>query len=317
MAQIGFFSVSRNAHAAVTDLYDFMFPATAAVWNLRCQVKGYLVESPNATEEQLKARFAHPTGVGSNYRNFREGFASASWADHEYRIASFLLMALIGEYEAWARAVLVAATGSETFADDNEKGLQFPTSGSKGVRPTVQKAVKKTSTVMINAFRLPLTKQRRYADAHLDDLLVCFRYFKEIRNALAHGGGLVSQRLLDAATEYSTRTTQLGMTHAPTCQVQAVGERAGLTLRQVSGVSEVILRLITTIDAHLSASPHAEAAIVGGWAKRHGTSKQLLPADETKRRSKVANAVARIGFPKPVPTDDIPDLLKAHDLAFF
>lgn len=318
MAPIGFFSVTRNAHDAVTDLYDFVWPATAAVWNLRWQVKGYLIEYPEATEEQLRARFAHPTGVGSNYRNFRNGFASASWVDHEARIASFLLVALIGEYEAWARAVLFSATGSEHFADKNEKGLQFPTTAAGGVRATIQKALaRRLSSRMQGAYSRPLSKQQRYADSSLDDLLFCFRYFKEARNALAHGGGVAPQRLVDAASEYTTRTGQLGMTHAPACPPLAAGDRVRLTLRQVSGLGEVILRLMTTIDAHLATSVYAERALIEAWKAHHGSTKRFLPADEIKRRTKVASSVARLGFPKPLASDDIPELLKERNLVFF
>ena len=212
----------------------------------------------------------------------------------------------------------MSATGLETFADKNEKGLQFPTTAVGGVRPTIHRALAKGSSApMQGSFSQPLSKQYRYTDSHLDDLLFCFRYFKEARNSLAHGGGMASQRLVDAASDYSARTGQLGMTHAPACLPLALGDRVQLTLRQVSGLGEAILRMMTTIDAHLAVSVYAERALLEAWKRQHGPAKHFLSADESKRSAHVANSVARLGFPKPLASDHIPQLLKQKNLVFF
>jgi hypothetical protein len=319
MPRAGYYRVTRNALEGITQVYDFMWPATAAIWNLRWQVKGYLLEAPTATEEQLKARFAHPSGSGSNYRNFRKGFAGTSWESHEAQIASLMLTTLVSEYEAWCRAILVAATGSETFADANEKGLQFPSTSSKGVGPTVAKTLKKTSKPIMAAFQPVLTSHPRYAVAHLENLMYCFRYFKETRNALAHGGGVVSQRMFEAGTQYIQRMAprNMGMPHPPTCPPQNIGDAVALTLKQVASFGEVILRLFVTVDGQVAQSEQAEKELFAVWAQHHGATMRMMPADSAKRRLRIANAVERAGLPKPVLSDDLPNLLKGRRLVFF
>jgi hypothetical protein len=65
----GFFLATRNAAQRLSDAYDFFWPAKAGLWTLRWQVLGYLQEIPNATEEELNARFVRISRDGD--RRFR------------------------------------------------------------------------------------------------------------------------------------------------------------------------------------------------------------------------------------------------------
>jgi hypothetical protein len=44
-----FFPATRFAASQITDLFDFVWPTAAALWNLRWQVAGFLKEAPAST----------------------------------------------------------------------------------------------------------------------------------------------------------------------------------------------------------------------------------------------------------------------------
>jgi len=316
MARTGFYTVTRNALQRVTETYDFAWPVTAALWNLRWQVHGYLAAVPDASEEQLRARFTHPTGSGSNFGNFH-GFAKQTAEQQQAQVAGMLLMNLTSLYEEWCKAILLSATGSESFADKYEKGLQFPTNATKGIRPTMARALQKPSAVAARAFSTALKKDRRYSLSHIDELLACFRYFKEIRNVIAHGGAQSAKRLTDAAAAYSVVLSGrgIGMPHAPAAAVPS--STSPLQLRPVVGFGEVLLRIMVTVDAELAGAEGAEPELVTVWEAKFDKGRKMLPGDVSKRKLRILNNFKHAGLPDPIVTDELVNFLKAHGLVAF
>ena len=72
-----FFTATASAHAQITGLFNFVWPTAAAMWNLRWQVNGYLQVVPDATVEQLRARFTE--GADINGANFRRACVEHTW----------------------------------------------------------------------------------------------------------------------------------------------------------------------------------------------------------------------------------------------
>lgn len=316
MPRTGYFEVTRNALDRITDTYDFLWPTTAALWNFRWQVRGYLEAVPDATEEQLRARFMHATGSGSNYRNFRGGFANTTWEVHLERLAGVLLVNLVGIYEAWCKAVILAATGSAAKADKYEQHLQFPVTVK---RPTenavhaVTQCTKRRSTAMVAAFYPALRSHFRYSWTNANDLLCCFRYFKEIRNALAHNGGLASPKLVQEAANYAPLIgPQFPMQHPPPCRAYIANDPISVDLRAVVGFGEILIRLMVSIDAELSVTDIAEALALDAWLARFRQG-LTYPADKDKRRARIARELMSAGLPRPLNTDDFPELLRQRN----
>lgn len=317
MPRTGFYEVTRNALDRVTDTYDFLWPTTAALWNFRWQVRGYIEAVPDATEDELRARFMHANGAGSNYRNFRGGFANVGWEAHVERLGGVLLINLVGIYEAWCKAIVVAATGSPKKGEKYEKQLQFPTATSaptKGVLHVVRECTTHRSAAMTAAFHPVLSAHTRYSWNRINDLLVCFRYFKEIRNCLAHNGSLASATLVQAAADYSpVAGNNFPMAHPPPCRQYLAGDPVAVDLRAVVAFGEALLRTMVSIDAELAVTKNAETAALAAWSGRYRQG-LTYPADRDRRRARVAREMMHVGFPRPLPTDDLPHLMQEHGL---
>ncbi len=65
-----FFNSSKNAYKEITDLFNFVWPTTAAMWNLRGQVGEYLTLKPDATDREIYSRFVEGSGVQTNLKKY-------------------------------------------------------------------------------------------------------------------------------------------------------------------------------------------------------------------------------------------------------
>lgn len=109
-------------------------------------------------------------------------------------------------------------------------------------------------------------------------MLVCYRPFKEARNALIHRGGVAAQRDEDASREYELLTAQhLGMRRKPALPTIRVGQPIRLSMSAIVGLSEVLLRVTTTVDVELGVTPAAEDEIWKRWVDRHGKNIYVTP----------------------------------------
>ncbi len=140
-----------------------------------------------------------------------------------------------------------------------------------------------------------------------------YRYFKELRNSLAHNGGRAGQRQLDAQSEFAQTILggKIGSVKAPDYNpFNAVDEEVRPEYRGVIGFSEVILHLIATYDSVLSKTPIVEnelrAALVPD--KLTWSTSQI---GKTRRFNKVFD---RNNFPKFTPTPELVAFLKTEGL---
>jgi hypothetical protein len=243
-------------------------------------------------------------------------FSKITWESQQGRIAENLLLVLVGIYEAWLKAVLAAAKVPK--ADQVEKDLQFPLGPKKkGVVKALSDATSAKSPALVAAFRPATTSHAKYSLQELNSLLVCYRYFKEMRNALAHNGGQAHDWAVASSTKYANllQTSTLGMKHPPPGQVLIVDAPIPLALAPVVGFGEVLLRMLVTVDAELATSAGAESEVLREWKKRHG-ERVTFPADPARCNQKVANKLALIGMPRPVPDAAITRLLRNHRLIY-
>jgi hypothetical protein len=309
-----FFAATKNAHSQTTRLFDFVWPTATAMWNLRWQVAGYLKILPDSTDAQLKARFTE--GASIHGANLKRACIDHTWEEQKESFARILLTNAIAIYEGWIDDVLDDLARNTKVL---QKRFQYPEPiGGGGVRTAINEITLIESALLKNSFYASLCRKRHYALGHLDALMLCYRFFKELRNCDMHRGGIADQRLVDAYTAFSAVATcaDLGVSEVPIHNPVAVGTQVRASLRGVVGFSSVILKLMATIDAELSRSQDAERAFCNRWKITHTKTIQL-PNDAGRRNSKVKRLIVAAGFPRPRHPADFGDWLKNHGLVSF
>jgi hypothetical protein len=307
-----FFRSSRAAYDQVTELYDFVWPASAALWNLKWQVAGYSAQNPKVTQEELNSRFV--LGSGIHGVNLRYSCIDSSWEQQQAQFAKFLLIDLFAIYEAWLET---------TLSSLNKKVLvtkfQFPTvskrgSPSDGIGFALGRLHQNESSILKGTIYPALLTHKKNSLAHLEALLICYRCFKECRNSLMHRGAIADQRTEDAYTSYSALTAaDLGLRDYPQCPAIVTGKEVRLLIRGVVGFSDAILHLIATLDAEFARTHAAEAEFQAQWLNINGRGK-MLKADPAKRGRKISKLVARLKIPEPASTSGLEAYLRAKHL---
>jgi hypothetical protein len=109
MADAGSFvyGCSRDAHAQITQLSDFISPTIVAMWNLRWQVQGFVAAFPEAKQADIVQRFA--LGSKTKGNELKRACIDNSWEEQKRRFSSVLL---INTISVFARSVS-PATSSE------------------------------------------------------------------------------------------------------------------------------------------------------------------------------------------------------------
>jgi hypothetical protein len=310
MARPFFLSTSqfRAQHIA---LYDFVHGTTAALWNTRWQVGGYLAAVPDASKEDIDSRFVRGSGIRGV--NAKRTFVEQTWDEHREELARVALVNTVALYEGWL------ADLTKSFSGGNRaRELQFPSIGvqgrkARGVRDALADMTKAVSPAMLSDITPILRAQTVYRGKELDELLLIYRYFKEARNALVHAGGLATAELvktygqMQAVTVTSARLTEIPQ-HTP----PVLGQPQELSLRGVIGFGGVIFHIVATIDAELSQTKAAEREFVERFKQKHGV--RDLPKTQPKRSRRVRSLTHKLGFPEPKSVQKIDDLLVTERL---
>jgi hypothetical protein len=299
----------------ITKLFDFVHPTAIAMWNLRWQVKGYCDAVPDATNKDLINRFALGTNI--NGGSLKRATIDTSWEDQQEDFASIILINAIAAFEDFTAGVARASCPTnQQHRQKVEKNLQFPEDPTKQSRRGIALALMgPRSPSVAGAFVQDPSIQRRYSGPLIDNLLVCYRYFKEMRNAIAHNGGRADQKLIDAYNDFTPIATAatLGTPEVPHRHpLTAVGDPVKLSMRGVIGLSDIILRIIATYDADFSGYAFAETEIL----TRIGTTikEQWVHSDDKKNNKRLTRSMNRFGLPELHPTPDFKAFLKAHGL---
>jgi hypothetical protein len=305
-----FFNSSKLFGAQITDLYDFIWPTVTAMWNLRTQVIKYLKAKGNtATKEELVAKFNNPADKHVRPNLYR-ACVEFSWDRQVEDLSKTILINLFAYYESWVENIL-QEFGINTKT--NQKNMQFPTAGSKGIGQVHILLTTNKSTLLKNAFYNTYTSSNKYSYSNLENLLIAYRYFKECRNSLVHLGGTVDQKLADASTAYHALTaTSLDMAVKPEYTHFALGDKVQLHIKGVAGLTDILLRIVTTIDAEFLQSQNAESIFAQRIrATLNGKSKRL---DYFTKQKELRSLVQRSAFAMPLTTSPIETFLKSQGI---
>jgi hypothetical protein len=306
-----FFLATANYRVQHVALFDFVHGTTAALWNTRWQVRGYIEAVPGATATDLEARFV--LGSGIRGVNVKRTFLEQTWDEQRAEVARIVLINSVALYEGWLASVTRGFSGG-AWADE----LQFHSKGvqgrkARGVRDALTGMTKQKSPTMASELTPLLRAQPQYHEPELDDMLLIYRYFKEVRNALVHAGGLATAQLVKAHQDLQKVTTKSArLKEIPEHYPPAAGQPVEFSLRGVIGLTAVVLRLVMTIDAELSQTQVAEDEFVQRFRDRYGTV--VLPGGQPQRSRRVRLLTKNLGFPEPKSVQKIDELLASEAL---
>ncbi len=291
-----FFEATRDAASEITALFDFIWVAAPALWNLRWQVNGFLTEVPTASSDDLVARFVHGSGIHGT--NLKRACIDTTWEQQTQKFASVVLTNAFAIYEHWADEIIIALD----VPDVTGKDFQFPDSKSKrGLPGTVARLCSVESPTLKVAYYPVLASNVKYSWPHVANHLICYRYFKEARNSLFHHGGIASrngQTAYEAFAAVNSRQT-LGIKTALQVDALVEGQPFTLHLRGVIGFCDVLWRLMHTVDAELSRSVHAEKAFEAMLRAISNPRRTTLPREPSRRNSRVIRRCNAAGLPAP------------------
>lgn len=308
-----FFQTSERTTDQITEIYDFIWPTAAAMWNLRWQVDGYLRASPNADTKELSGRFLSGSGIRS--ADLKKTCLKTSWENQQNNFAKFLLIEFCALYESWCEGVSTELALPKKLKESTTNNLQFPSSARDGGVSTVFAQINAQQCAAMHSTIYPqLKKHRKNSITNLENLLVCYRYFKEARNFLAHGSNRAESNLIAAEQAYSSLGhTALGLKEAPFFIAHTLGDDFKLNLRGVVGFGDVVLRLICTLDSELAYSSYAEALFVQRWKDLHGNRIQIA-ADPLKGLKRVNRLVHKLGISQVNSDNHFRSWLQQHSL---
>jgi hypothetical protein len=123
--------------------------------------------------------------------------------------------------------------------------------------------------------------------AYLRPLLTTYRYFKEIRNALAHGHGRASQRLSEISrTTHGYSAATLGVRALPSMPRYRAGDDVPLTIRDVVLFDAAVTRVVRALDAEMASHSHGRDETMRR-TRAYVQGRKSLPRDATKRERRL------------------------------
>jgi hypothetical protein len=308
-----FFPPSRQFAQGLSMLFDFVHPAAAALWNLRWQVRGYVATVPTVSEVALSARFgAGISGVRAD--NLRRVCIEHSWDQQLGEFAKVVLFNVIALYEGWAEDIArMAGSPSES------KGLQFPSRGTygntrRGIGETIDILLTSQSPTMSLCFFPVYSGSAKYSGRQLDAMAALYRYHKEVRNSLAHRGGIANAATAAAYDEIKElRRTDVGSRANVNLAPIIDGQPVEISFFSVIQLADVINRMVITADARLTCSKVAEDYLLGLWRSSKHTNR-TLPSNQDVRQHKIGAMCKKLGFAEPIEPEALDRLLRDNKL---
>ena len=249
------FQASTDFFEKFTRANDFAQVCAASVWTMRWQVKGFFAEagyyeSPQMkpSHSDLKARFL--AGSGLTRANFRSLVDTQSWARQRRILAEMTLLTVTSLFEGWCDAIrdearLTRAGGDAIQWPSHSSYPRFNSRGRPmlGIGDTLTQARAKISPVMTDCFYPTYATGRQYSLTHIDNLLICYRYWKEARNSVAHAGGRATAKLIAEDSRLTALTpASLGVSRVPRLGPVTIGDQIELELESVLGFGEILHR---------------------------------------------------------------------------
>jgi hypothetical protein len=303
----------RESH---TELFDVVVPASIGLWNLHWQVRGLLFDAPKITAQQLFHKFAD--GSGLKYRNFQRFRHMDDWTTIRDELAGLFLVGLVALYEGWRESLRLG----QSFTKTETRNLQFPTSPAAGRRKkggigsVLDKRASPRHAGMERAFANSVSTDKLYSDRQLEDLMIAYRYFKEVRNATTHHGGVAqgkTREAYEAAVQLDAAALNnvVGLDDLPDL---AIGQKVAVEYEHAVTLSAIILRVVFTLDAMIGLTEIGADELTSRWHEKFG--RKELTTRQPRRSRALTRMCVVVGLPRPTDTEPLDELLRDSRLIF-
>ena len=309
---VGFaFRETDEAAAEITRLFNFVWPTAVALWNLRWQVDGFLSAVPDASYEDVASRFV----VGSDIHgaDIRAMSLNTTWDEQKARFAEFILTNVFAIYEGWAKRLLKFT--QITGVSDRDL-YRLGDRVSNGLFVFIAGVNATPSVVMQRAFQPSFLAHRKVYEPQLENMLKCYKYFKEIRNCQIHNGGIADQKSVDAFTEFLPVSSAASLKTKGVIEFfpAVLGQKQWLSLRGVVGFCDVVLRMMVTVDALISGSEAAERSALQRVRSVIQGPLRVLNSNKSRAEGQIKSMCRRASLPIPAAIDDVRQLFLRHRL---
>ena len=132
-----------------------------------------------------------------------------------------------------------------------------------------------------------------------------------------HRGGIADQKCVDSYNAFSAVATPaaLAMKECPQHLPPTLNNPVTLSLRGVVGVTEIVLRLVVTLDSQLARNQRAESVFLDSWNTVQATRpKQMLPVGADPKKKRLRHLVAKLGLYSTNNTTELEAFLRSHRL---
>lgn len=220
-------------------------------------------------------------------------------------------------YEAWVEKICDYVLPGDEKA---RKSLQFPTTnGSNGYMKVINKVNLNASGFIKNNFFGVVSSNKMNRWNRINDFLIMYRYFKENRNSLIHGLGVVNQDIIDCYSEVESMHIARGhLTKFPINLSQpTLDSKIEISLRDSVIFYSYIKYIIITFDAALCVSLNAESYMSHRIKKYISSNKKQvyhIPHSTTKKERTVRKILSGALFPFGSSIDLIVDWLVQQNL---
>jgi hypothetical protein len=306
--------VYRERH---TELYNFVTPAAAALWNMRTQVAGFIAAVPDATEAQLFGRFAEGSGLRAG--NLRRICVETTWEHQLDVLGELQVLAQFALYEGWLDEVLRLVGPSVSDAKAAVKA--FSSAGcSQGQQKAALAMLSKHADPLATAEFQPTLRKAPHARgvADLPKLLTAMRAYKSIRNAMVHRGGFVTvddaARISDAS---QLKPADLGVRATLDLPSVNAGDRVTMSFRRAVALGAVLLRVASTVDAELGGSSSSKNDVLRRLKQRFGPGRAAISSNPDSRDRRIAHALNMAGVGPAVDLSTVASWLKSEGVVWF
>jgi len=234
-----------------------------------------------------------------------------SWEEQEKMFSIFFLNGTISIFEDFVERLASLIAGEDEIRRIY-KDLQYPSQSGKGYLRAYSRFGDPISYLK-DVFNAPFVVNRWYSGGRVQELLYCYRFFKEIRNAFAHNGGRATDLVVGAYNAFAPHATEagLGVRVVPEHTVPVKGEEIEVRLRGIYGFNDVVLRLIATYDVDLSNRETAKNELLRRLKRLEAHNRARLGVE--KQEKKIQGMLSTAGFPRANLTPEFRAFLKANE----
>lgn len=311
-----YFIETESALNNITNLFNDVWPLAVGLWNLRCSVNGIIHEYPAITEPELAAKFSKGSAIhGVNYK---QAFVDKTWEEQQGTLAWIILNDAFAIYEGWLARICENYFSKEK---DFIKSFQFPVDKKykMNVKAVLTKICVSANSEISNSFYASYSNPNKpkIDFNHINEYLYCYRAFKEARNCYMHFGGIANDKLIFAYKDYVTYCSRstLDVKELPEFIMPIRGSSIVLSLRGVVGFSQILIKLLLTLDAELIKTESANEEYLRRFREKHG-SKTILKQIDVDANKQIERYSMQCGFHKPINTDQLRLWLKMKGIVY-